>query len=150
MQSCTMFRLILLAFLLLQAQSSLGQKCTISRTLSGTCQRNRADCWTNTTFKCGNTGKFCCPLRIPPKETGIYQPNPKFPKNCGSYTDPTTGYITGGYTIKPDVYSWVASLEYNSTTDSLGICAGSVINSLYVLTAAHCVGQTSRNRYGNV
>lgn len=149
MQSCIRFRLILLAVLLLQAQSSFGQTCLIN-TLKGLCKRNRMDCWTSTTIKCGNTGKFCCPNRTPARETGIYQPNPKFPKNCGNYTEPTTGFITGGFTIKPDVYSWIASLEYNSTRDSLGICAGSVINSLYVLTAAHCVDETSRNRYGNV
>lgn len=46
--------------------------------------------------------------------------------------------IVGGNIIKPDEYSWIASLQYAKQA-RFGICAGSVINSWNVLTAAHCV-----------
>lgn len=149
MQSYTMFRLVLLAVLLLQAVSVFGIKCHINGTVKGHCMKN-GTCWTNTTTKCGRTRRVCCPLAIPSIVTRINPENPKFPEKCGGIPDFSVGHITGGKTIEPNVYSWVASLEYNSSDDSLGICAGSVINSLYVLTAAHCVSKNSAARYGNV
>lgn len=141
MQSYTMFRLVLLAVLLLQTVSVFGQDC------NGICRKKCGTEVQQLTTKCSRTAKVCCPLQ---RLTTINQTNPKFPENCGSIPHFSVGYITGGKTIDPNVYSWVASLEYNSSKDSLGICAGSVINSLYVLTAAHCVSKNSAERYGNV
>ncbi|KAH8409865.1 hypothetical protein KR222_011269, partial [Zaprionus bogoriensis] len=71
-------------------------------------------------------------------------------KDCGRTPGYLIDQIAGGNTVQPDEYSWVASLEYNNNLTSFGICAGSVINSLYVLTAAHCVTGQVSERYGNV
>lgn len=46
--------------------------------------------------------------------------------------------IVDGSIIRPEKYSWIASLQYEKQA-RFGICAGSVIHSRYVLTAAHCV-----------
>ncbi|KAH8409750.1 hypothetical protein KR222_003690, partial [Zaprionus bogoriensis] len=45
-------------------------------------------------------------------------------------------------------FSWLASLEYGNGT--LGFCAGSVVNSLYVLTAASCVTGNKVRRLGGL
>lgn len=57
--------------------------------------------------------------------------------------------IIGGSNVKPDEFSWVASLQYGHKS-TYGICAGSVINSLYVLTAAHCVAGKRVEKLGGL
>lgn len=53
-----------------------------------------------------------------------------------------TDQIVGGTIIQPEVYSWLASLQYGHR-NTHGSCSGSVINAWYVLTAAYCVvGET--------
>ncbi|KAH8409680.1 hypothetical protein KR222_001591, partial [Zaprionus bogoriensis] len=47
--------------------------------------------------------------------------------------------VVGGQPAEADEYSWMASLQYANEPNITGVCAGSVINSRYVLTAAHCV-----------
>ncbi|KAH8420894.1 hypothetical protein KR222_008655 [Zaprionus bogoriensis] len=51
---------------------------------------------------------------------------------------PIFTYVIGGMIRKPDEFSWMASLQYGNRS-SFGDCGGSVINSMYVLTAAHCL-----------
>lgn len=66
-------------------------------------------------------------------------------ENCGSTPEHTSNQIVGGNIIPPNVYSWIASLEYGNQEL---YCGGSVISSLYVLTAAHCVQQV--DNYGGL
>lgn len=69
-------------------------------------------------------------------------------ENCGSTPDHTRNQIVGGNIIPPDLYSWIASLEYGNR--EFGYCGGSVISSEYVLTAAHCVNGEQVVLYGGL
>lgn len=63
----------------------------------------------------------------------------KFPHPCGQTAIIPEIQTKGkGNIIPPHKYSWLASLEYGNL-NTFGHCAGSVINSRYVLTAAQCV-----------
>lgn len=64
---------------------------------------------------------------------------PKYPREA----------IAGGKRIQPNEYSWLASLQYGFG-GTFGYCGGSAINSLYVLTAAHCVQGDDVNFYGGL
>lgn len=67
--------------------------------------------------------------------------------NCGWTPMLATTQIINGHIAQPQEFSWMASLEYRD----LGYgCAGSVISSLYVLTAAHCVTGEEVNKYGGL
>lgn len=67
--------------------------------------------------------------------------------NCGWTPMPATTQIINGHIVQPQEFSWMASLEYRD----LGYgCGGSVISSLYVLTAAHCVTGEEVNKYGGL
>lgn len=57
--------------------------------------------------------------------------------------------IIGGSLIQPDEFSWVASLQYGNRI-SYGVCSASVINSLYLLSAAHCVKSQQIRQDGGV
>lgn len=96
--------------------------------------------------KCGETSLHCCPSNhlslAPPVAT-------KFPTDCGNTPMYPKQQIVGGKIISPDEYSWLGSLQYGNK-GTYGLCGGSVINSRYVLTAAHCVTGDDIKRVGGL
>lgn len=60
------------------------------------------------------------------------------PDNCGRTPMYLKPQIYGGYSIAPDEFGWLASLQYGNKS-TYRMCGGSVIDSRHVLTAAHCV-----------
>lgn len=72
-----------------------------------------------------------------------------FEHNCGETPNYSHDTIVGGYKIEPDEYSWLASLRYGDGKE-FGICAGSVIHKLFVLTAAHCVEGNLPDQHGGL
>ncbi|XP_026732150.1 trypsin-like [Trichoplusia ni] len=63
------------------------------------------------------------------------EPPPNCPAcQCGIAR--TKRRIVGGYETKEREYPWMAMLMYNGRF----FCGGSLINDLYILTAAHCTG----------
>jgi len=77
-----------------------------------------------------------CP--VPADDTGCWKPNgPK--EECGTrltFLNPVGGRIA----VKHD-YSWMALLGYAKDNGIAYLCAGSVINKWYILTAAHCIAR---------
>ena len=70
------------------------------------------------------------------------------PSNCGSrpvylaYDDPTK--IVGGTTARIGDWGWQVAMNYNGGFT----CGGSVLNSQWIVTAAHCVyGRTTASLY---
>lgn len=103
---------------------------------------------------CSSDGLLCCPLSndidwLAIEELYDQGEDSKFPTDCGRTPVYPYDQIVGGYKIQPDEYSWVASLEYGNDS-RIGVCGGSVINSLYVLTAAHCVVERDGRRLKDV
>ena len=57
-------------------------------------------------------------------------------ENCGQSA---ADRISGGNSTKAFDYPWSALLSYRGLSDEEHLCAGSLINTRYVLTAAHCI-----------
>lgn len=118
-----MCQLVILVILLVQVLSAFGTKCTVDirRKDFGQCVEKEA-CSTETLFQCGN-GLFCCQTAV--KQPIVTRVN-LTPNNlhCGETPNYPKATIVGGYHIKPNEYSWVASLEYNYARNSFGYCAG--------------------------
>lgn len=101
---------------------------------------------------CNSTGLYCCSIENEYDWSAISErqeqsQNPKFPTDCGSTTVGAPREVSD-ISIEPSEFSWVASLEYGNGT--LGACAGSVINSRYVVTAASCVTGNKVRRLGGL
>lgn len=79
-----------------------------------------------------------CPTRISKEKL-------KFPTDCGY----TPKHPRQGNKVKPDEYSWLAVLRYEYQGPDVE-CVGSVINSRYVLSAAHCVTGGWITTYGRL
>lgn len=131
-------------FVLLVVQSSLvhAQKCISNGNSFGICLPRKmcVEQTPQTREKCGKTGWYCCPLvnEIDWSTNRTSSELDKFPTDCGTTPMYPIHQIVGGYIIQPDEYSWMTSLQYGNG-ETFGKCGGSVINSLYVITAAHCV-----------
>ncbi|KAJ8724284.1 hypothetical protein PYW08_015758 [Mythimna loreyi] len=65
----------------------------------------------------------------------VHDPPPSCPA-CQCGVARTKRRIVGGYETKEREYPWMAMLMYNGRF----FCGGSLINDLYILTAAHCTG----------
>lgn len=156
-------QVILVLLVILELLSAFGDKCLVNRSpkVLGKCVK-KEDCWSETIYKCSQgNGLYCCPPinYRPPIDYRIFAENEPMTEDppsidnelpnlrplildCGETPSYPINNIVGGKPIPPDEYSWIASLEYNNLRDSLGICSGSVISSLFVITAAHCLDET--------
>ncbi|XP_034488883.1 CLIP domain-containing serine protease 2-like [Drosophila innubila] len=99
--------------------------------------------------KCDQPNKYCCPENSN-RVTDILSKELKFPEDCGSTPMYGVNRVVGGGVIEPDEFSWLVSLEYALSGGTSAICAGAIINSLYVLTAAHCVIGNSIREMGGL
>lgn len=137
-----MNRIALFVFLVVQAIFVDAQKCIPHGTSFGIClpQKMCVDQTPSSLEKCGKSGWYCCPLtsEIDWSTNGSSVELHKFPTDCGTTPMYPIKHIVGGYIIQPVEYSWMTSLQYGNG-ETFGKCGGSVINSLYVITAAHCV-----------
>lgn len=119
-------------YVFFQTITEICTKCSLSTGESGVCKLE-ADCKSCEVKLYFSEGwpisiYFCCPSV------------PKFPRDCGEVPSGIVSKIFDGKIIEPDLFSWFASLEYTrNNTDNNKTCSGTVINSRYVLTAAHCV-----------
>lgn len=128
------FNFSVLFVILLNVLTVLSTKCRTSMQEVGKCTR-QIDCVgsdvSRPLTRCGKTGLHCCPPVSPLLES-------KFPTDCGQTPMHAKLQIHGGKIVAPDEYSWLANLRYGNQS-LYGVCSGSVINTRYVLTAAHCV-----------
>lgn len=133
--------LLVLFVVLLQVLTALCQSCRTNHGEMGTCMSSN-DCHYSLPrplTRCKRAGLFCCPpapAAFAPKALAPVES--QFPTDCGHTPMHPHGTIVNGYNVKPDEYSWLASLQYGHG-NSFGFCGGSVIHSRYVLTSAHCV-----------
>ncbi|XP_054863187.1 elastase-1-like [Amphiprion ocellaris] len=57
--------------------------------------------------------------------------------------------VIGGHDAKPNTWKWQVSLQHGSSDEEsfYHICGGSVIDSLYIMTAAHCILSMDAKQY---
>lgn len=165
---------IVLLIVLLKVLTALCTRCHTKEGRFGLCKL-LSECnivvdASHSLDRCHNTGKHCCPIgdsiysstvaptiasitsttvlsRVAAKKaTRVEQ---KFPTDCGWTPMNPRAQIVGEYIVEPDEYSWLAILLYGNG-NSYRDCVGAVINSRYVLTAAHCVTAASRRSAGEL
>lgn len=139
---------IILYLLLLQAVSSLCRICKSSEkcvALFECPELMRSSLRARALSKCNQPRKYCCPAKNERMIARLSE-DPKFPVECGSTPKYANDRVVGGQVIEPDEFSWLVSLEYTERLS--GICGGTLINSLYVLTAAHCVTGLVLEQFG--
>lgn len=85
-----------------------------------------------TCYVSGTVPKVCCPADSKPTTSLL-------PRHCGDGS--TNNRIHGGEEAPLGAYPWMAVMGYkeNGFDNIEYLCAGSVINERYILTAAHCV-----------
>lgn len=159
--------IIVLLIVLLQTWTALSTRCRTNGGDIGFCKPlnecNVKYDMSRQLARCGETGLHCCPTSdavysstVPPTSTTTISTTvptrvptkdaskkttrvvSKFPTECGWTPMYPMGHILGHHIMEPDEYSWLARLVYGNE-NTYRDCAGSVINSRYVLTAAHCV-----------
>ncbi|CAG9856891.1 unnamed protein product [Phyllotreta striolata] len=63
-------------------------------------------------------------------------------QTCGRLPKKEKSSIVGGTPVALGEYPWMALLQYNGKNNTKNGCGGTLINSQFVLTAAHCVDDT--------
>ncbi|CAK1552314.1 unnamed protein product [Leptosia nina] len=144
-------RLILLSVVLLQISGALGRDCRDCMVYTSCpSAKERVEKYQNqdtlNLFESANCGyedtrpKVCC-SSFPKLETrfgdsGREAKEKLLPKNCGRiYGD----RIVGGTQAKLYELPWMTLISYVTRDGQRFECGGSIINSRYILTAAHCV-----------
>lgn len=123
---------VLIFLIFLQVLTPLYAICTTSNGEEGVC-KVRSECRTSEPLtKCNSRVYVCCPTRV------VRLEDSRFPKDCGYTPLHPREQIFGGKLAEPDEYIWMASLRYRDQS-IYRYCSASVINSRYLLTAAHCV-----------
>ncbi|XP_013170759.1 PREDICTED: venom protease-like [Papilio xuthus] len=81
--------------------------------------------------------KVCCSAFPPSQEEIDNHPNLNLlPSECGEIEG---SQIVGGEAAKLYEFPWIVLISYETRIGKQFLCGGSLINSLYVMTAAHCV-----------
>ncbi|XP_061518491.1 transmembrane protease serine 9 [Anopheles gambiae] len=76
---------------------------------------------------------------LPPSSSGVVVSDPSN-LGCGVKNgNPDTERIVGGHNADPNEWPWIAGLFNNGRQ----FCGGSLIDSIHILTAAHCVAHMS-------
>lgn len=91
----------------------------------------------------GRTAKVCCPdqqQQQPPSQPPQQQLHQRQPHQCG-HSNPSTIRVIGGKTAELGVWPWIAALGYRTRSQPgpEWLCASALINTRYVVTAAHCI-----------
>lgn len=90
-------------------------------------------------FQCADTSEddiqICCPQNKIELTDKSLIPRPEL-EQCGLQVNDNR--VVGGTVAEIDDYPWMALLLYSKGRKIEPACAGSLINSRYVITAAHC------------
>lgn len=70
-------------------------------------------------------------------------PPPSLPDETDCGLDNAGYRIVGGSETEKEQFRWTVALEYNKPNKQGVLCGGSLINTKYVITAAHCVAKVT-------